>query len=1046
MLRRLNCGALAMFGKDKGDFPSKELEVMAFWDERGIFQKSIQRRAKAEQFSMYDGPPFATGLPHYGHILAGTIKDVTCRYKTMKGFCVPRRFGWDCHGLPVENEIEKAHGLSGASAIATFGVANFNEECRKIVLRYTEEWKKTVRRMGRWVEFDKTYRTMDKSYMESVWWVFGELWKKGLVYEGFKVMHFSPKLGTPISNFEANLNYQLVDDPSLTVKIWLEEKGAFALVWTTTPWTLPSNLAIAVGPEIEYVKVKGFESGDNYILAQALLLSYFKDGEYEILESFLGKELVGLEYEPLFPYFKGHPSAFRVLEGNFITVADGTGIVHMAPAFGEDDYNVCKQAGIEIVCPVDANCQFTAEVSDYQGQFVKDADKEIIRRLKGEGKVFRHATIRHRYPFCWRTDKPLIYKAVSTWFVAVETIKEKIIKNNELIHWVPGHIKIGRFGKWLENARDWAISRNRYWGTPLPIWRAEDGDLIVISSVKMLEELVGKKVDDLHSHFIDDLVIRKDGKVYKRVPEVFDCWFESGSMPYAQNHYPFEKKEETMKAFPADFIAEGLDQTRGWFYTLMVLSTALFDKPAFKNVIVNGIVLAEDGQKMSKRLKNYPEPEVVINKYGSDAIRLYLLHSPVVRAEDTSFTEKGVEGVLKQILIPLWNSYVFLATYAEIYAWKPREESFEKPKSDIDRWILSLLQKLIGDVTTGMDSYQLDLAVEPFVEFIDHLTNWYIRRSRTRFWSDEETEDRQQAFETLYTVLLTLCRISAPYIPFLSETIYQELKHKDSPESVHLCDFPIADESWRDVELEREMQYTKMVVNAGHSLRKEHQIKVRQPLSQAHIVSLDASVIASLSQQKQLIMEELNVKELTFNVDESAFVKYQPKPNYRVLGKKVGKLMNEVKAQIESMGQHVLRTIFDKKAVEIAVEGEVISLTEEDVLIERQVHDGLIAVCVGPITIALDTHITPELEREGIARELINKINTMRKSLGFEITDRISVVMETTPKVEEAFLAFDNYVLQEVLAKSFVFANCKNGIEVDINGNTTVMELQVVRK
>lgn len=1033
-----------MFGKEKGDFPKKEEEVLELWDQKEIFKKSIELRAKSFHFSFYDGPPFATGLPHYGHILAGTIKDVVARYKTMKGFCVPRRFGWDCHGLPVENEIEKAHNLSGASAIEKFGVDNFNEECRKIVLRYTEEWKKTVRRMGRWVEFDRTYKTMDKTFMESVWWVFKELWDKGLVYEGFKVMHFSPKLGTPISNFEANLNYRLVDDPSLTVKFYLEEKDAYALVWTTTPWTLPSNLAIAVGPEIEYVKIRGIETEENYILAKALVPTYFKEGEYALLESFGGKELLGLTYEPLFPYFKGHSNAFRVLEGGFITVADGTGVVHMAPAFGEDDYAVCKSAGIEIVCPVDANCHFTEEVRDYEGQFVKDADKDIIRRLKNEGKVFRHATIRHRYPFCWRTDMPLIYRAVSTWFVAVEKIKDKIIANNQLIHWVPSHIKVGRFGKWLENARDWAISRNRYWGTPLPIWRADDGDIIVISSVEELEERVHEKVSDLHSHFIDRLLIRAGGKVYRRVPEVFDCWFESGSMPYAQNHFPFENKEETMKDFPADFIAEGLDQTRGWFYTLNVLSTALYDQPAFKNVIVNGIVLAEDGQKMSKRLKNYPEPEVVIKKYGSDAIRLYLLHSPVVRAEDISFTEKGVEGVLKQILIPLWNSYLFLATYAEIYGWIPTSDSFDRPSSDIDRWMLSLLQKLTQDVECGMDRYQLDLAVEPFVEFIDQMTNWYIRRSRTRFWNDENTEDRRQAFETLYTVLLALSKISAPFIPFISESIYQELKRPNSPESVHLCDYPKEDEYLRDVQLENEMQYTKMVVNAGHSLRKEHQVKVRQPLSHAHIVSSDPSVIASLSGQKQLIMEELNVKDLTFNVDESAFVKYQPKPNYRVLGKKVGKLMNQVKTQIESMEQHVLRTLFERKPVEIAIEDEVISLTEEDVVIERQVHDGLIALCVGPITIALDTHITPDLEREGIAREIINKINTMRKSAGFEITDRIAVSMETTKKVEEAFFFFDDYVKKEILATSFVFEKCPNGIEVDINGNPSLISITVI--
>lgn len=1028
-----------MFEKEKGSFPEKEERVLAFWEKGDIFRKSLAIRKKSPRFSFYDGPPFATGLPHYGHILAGTIKDVVARYKTMKGFCVPRRFGWDCHGLPVENEIEKSHNLSGALAIEKYGIANFNEECRKIVQRYTEEWKKTVLRMGRWVEFDRTWRTMDKDYMESVWWVFGELWKKGLVYEGYKVMHYSPKLGTPISNFEANLNYRLVDDPSVTVKFKLKGKDEYLLVWTTTPWTLPSNLAVAVKPDLEYVKILDSEKGEKYILAKGRLPQYYKEGGYEILDTFKGEKLIELTYEPILPYFAKQKRAFRVLGGEFVSLEDGTGLVHMAPAFGEDDFALCKSAGIEIVCPIDQNCNFTNEVPEYEGLFVKDADKEIIRRLKNEGKVFHHATIHHRYPFCWRTDMPLIYRAVSTWFVAVEKIRDAIIANNQLIHWVPHHIKDGRFGKWLENARDWAVSRNRYWGTPLPIWRADDGDLLVVSSVKELEDLTKTKVNDLHRHFIDPLVIKAKGKEYRRVAEVFDCWFESGSMPYAQNHFPFENQEETMKDFPADFIAEGLDQTRGWFYTLMVLASALYDKPAFKNVIVNGIVLAEDGQKMSKRLKNYPEPELVINKYGSDAIRLCLLYSPVVRGEDISFSEKAVDGVLKQLLLPLWNSYVFLATYAEIYKWVPKSDRFDRPHADIDRWILSLLQKLIADVESGMDRYELDAAVQPFVEFIDHLTNWYIRRSRGRFWSDENTDDRKQAFETLYTVLLTLAEIAAPFIPFISESIYQELRREKSPESVHLCDFPKIDASLRDVELENEMKYTRLVVGAGHSLRKEHQIKVRQPLKHGHIVSANRDVLESLKDQEHLIKEELNVKELSFHWDESQFVQYKPKPNYRALGKKVGKMMDKVKTQIEGLKHTELHAIFKKQPVEIVVEGEVISLTEEDVLIEKQVHEGLIAVCIDDVTIALDTHITPELEDEGIARELVNKINLMRKTNGLEVTDRINVSMETTPKVAGALSLYEKFIKGEILAKEIRLEKCPAGVEIDINGNPSLI-------
>jgi isoleucyl-tRNA synthetase len=1033
-----------MFKKDKESFAKREERVLAFWTKEDIFQKSLKNRVDAEHFSFYDGPPFATGLPHYGHILAGTIKDVVARYKTMKGFSVPRRFGWDCHGLPVENEIEKSHNLSGALQIEAYGIDKFNEECRKIVLRYTSEWKKTVLRMGRWVEFDKTYHTMDISFMESVWWVFSEIWKKGLVYEGFKVMHYSPKLGTPISNFEANLNYREVDDPSLTLKFELVDEKAYILVWTTTPWTLPSNLGLAVGPKLEYVKIREKESLEIYILAKNRVGTYFPDGNYEVIESFLGEKLIGRSYVPIMPYFKDHKNAFTILKGDFVALDEGTGIVHTAPAFGEDDFYVCKEAGIEIVCPIDVNCMFTDEVPDYKGLFVKDADKEIIRRLKSEGKVFKHQTIRHRYPFCWRTDLPLIYRAVSTWFIAVEKIKDKILANNELIHWVPDHIKSGRFGKWLESARDWAVSRNRYWGTPLPIWRADDGDMIVIGSVKELEEKTGKKVEDLHRHFIDHLTFKENGREYKRVSEVFDCWFESGSMPYAQNHYPFENKEETMREFPADFIAEGLDQTRGWFYTLTVIATALFDQPAFLNVIVNGIVLAEDGHKMSKRLKNYPDPEVVIDKYGSDAIRLCLLNSPVVRAEDMNFSEAAVEGVLKQVLLPLWNSYFFLATYAEIYEWIPTSDQYDRPKADIDRWILSLLQKLIEDVETAMDQYKLDQAVEPIVAFIDGLTNWYIRRSRTRFWAEENTEDRRQAFETLYTVILTVSKLAAPVMPFLTDAIYQELKRDLCKESIHLTDFPKVDEYLRDIELEEEMKHTQAIVNSGHALRKEHQIKVRQPLKKAHIISSDTLLLEGLKRHEHLIKEELNVKELDFHQDESQFVQLKPKPNFRVLGKKVGKFMNQVKEIVDRFDQKILQKLSNKEVVTIEVEGQEILLGEEDVLVERQVLEGLVAACVGSVTIALDTLITEDLKKEGIAREIINKINTLRKQEGFEVTDRIEIKFEAPKDIEEAFTLFKDYISGEILAKEVLFCPVPQGKEIDINENIAKLAIAKV--
>ncbi len=1030
--------------EEKETFPSREERVLEYWTSREIFQKSLSIREKSPQFSFYDGPPFATGLPHYGHLLAGTIKDVVPRYKTMKGFYVPRRFGWDCHGLPVENEIEKAKGLSGRPEIEAFGIDKFNEACRNIVLRYTEEWKSTVNRMGRWVDFDQTYRTMDVSFMESVWWAFYELYAKGLVYEGFKVMPFSAKLGTPLSNFEANLNYQDVDDPSLTVVFPLvDEPGVALLAWTTTPWTLPSNLAVAVGSDIDYVKIKVKDSDFLYILAKERLGSYFKDpSEYSVLETMKGKQLSGKRYQPLFSYFTNdrQDKAFRVLVDDFVSTEDGTGVVHMAPAFGETDFFACTAAGIELVCPVDSNGKFTKEVPDYQGIFVKDADKEIIRKLKGEGRVFRHTQIRHRYPFCWRSDTPLIYRAVRTWFVSVEKIKDRLIANNQEITWVPGHIKDGRFGKWLENARDWAISRNRYWGTPIPIWRSEDGDIIVIGSKGELEKRVGKSVDDLHRHFIDDLTFEENGKLYKRIPEVFDCWFDAGSMPYAQNHYPFENEKKTEEAFPADFIAEGLDQTRGWFYTLNVLSTALFDKPAFKNVIVNGIILAEDGNKMSKRLKNYPDPQKMINEYGADAIRLFLLGSNAVMADDLRFSERGVEQVMRQVMIPFWNSHVFFSTYAQIYNWSPSKRA-EQSLSAIDKWIISKTQKLIKDVTEAMDGYLLKEAVLPFVDFVDSLTNWYIRRCRSRFWADDDTPDRRAAFSTLYQVLSSVVKVAAPFIPFLAEAIYLELKGAGDPESVHLCDFPTFDASQYDEGLEKEMSATQVVVSNAHALRKEHKLKVRQPLKMAHVICADEVLLSALKRQEVLIAEELNVHKVAFSSKEEEFVSLACKPNFRVLGKKVGSKMKLAQEVIGAFDQQKMAALLSGNSVSIDLEGEEIVLTPDDVAVERAVREGLVARSELGITVALDTELTEELIVEGMARELINKINTMRRENGYHVTDRIDICIDTTDRLKEAFAVHKELILHEVLGVNVEFGPCKEGTEWDINGEKSQIAL-----
>ena len=1019
-----------MFEVKKESFSEREESVLALWKDCDAYRKSVVGRKGKKRFVTYDGPPFATGLPHYGHILAGTIKDTVLRYWTMQGYEVPRRFGWDCHGLPVENEIEKAKELSGAPSIEKFGIANFNEECRSIVKRYAKEWQKTVTRMGRWVDFADTYHTMDPHFMESVWWVFAQLWEKGLVYEGFKVMPFSAKLGTPLSNFEANLNYRDVDDPSLTVKLKLrDEPNVSLLVWTTTPWTLVSNLAVVVNPELDYVIIE--HEDEQLVMAKERVSAYFKE-EPKIVKELKGSELAGKKYYPPFDLFleSASPNSFQVLCDEFVEASDGTGLVHAAPAFGETDFFVCQKHDIELVCPVDQNGRFTEEVPEYAGQFVKDADKAIMRKLKEEGKVFKQATIRHRYPFCWRSDTPLLYKSVSTWFISVEKIKHELIAANKKIHWMPGHIQSGRFGKWLENARDWAVSRNRFWGTPLPIWRSDDGDCIVMSSVDDLEKYSGKRVDDLHRHFVDEITFEKDGKTYQRVSEVFDCWFESGSMPYAQ-----DAEKETAHV-PADFIAEGLDQTRGWFYTLNVLSVALKGEPAFKNCIVNGLLLAEDGNKMSKRLKNYPEPEIVIHKYGADAIRLFLISSPAAYGDDVRFTERGVELTMRQVLIPLWNSFVFLSTYANIYEWKP--ENCEKPSEGIDRWILSKLQSLVQTVTSAMETYNLADAVHPFVAFIDQLTNWYIRRCRPRFWSEEDSPDRRAAFTTLYTVLKTLAKIAAPFIPFMSESIYQQLKTDDEPISVHLCDFPEFDAQLFDEKLEQEMGAVQSAVSQGHALRKAHKLKVRQPLAKAHVVASEAKILDALQKQKQLICDELNVKDVEFHADEGEFVTYVPKANFRNLGRKVGKLMPKVKASIESFSADQMKQLESDGKLNLEIDGETIELTSDDVEIERSVKGDLVASSEGGITVALDTVLNDELIDEALAREIVNKLNTMRRNEGFEVSDRITITIDSSEKVKACYERHKDYIEGETLVKSASFETTQ-GTQWDLNGESATI-------
>ena len=1029
-------------------FPKVEEDVLQFWKENGTFNKSLENRKGAPEFVFYDGPPFATGLPHYGHLLAGTIKDVVPRYQTMRGKYCERTFGWDCHGLPVEYEMEKLLKLSGKKEIEDYGIGKFNEECRSIVLRYTNEWERIVTRMGRWVDFKNGYRTMDTPYMESIWNIFKQLWDKGLIYEGHKILPYCARCSTPLSNFEANQGYMEVTDPAITIRFKVVgEENTYLLAWTTTPWTLPSNMALTAGPEIDYVKVK--DGADYYILARSRLSAYYKKDEMpEIVAEMKGADLVGMTYEPLFPYFAHmkDEGAFRVINAGFVSTEDGTGIVHTAPGFGEDDAVAGRENGVPGVCPIDEECRFTALVPDYVGRSVKETDKDIIQRLKEEGKLVHRGTIKHNYPHCWRDDSPLIYKAVSTWFVKIDPIKEKMLKSNDGMSWVPDHIKYGRFGKWLENARDWAISRNRYWGCPLPIWRNVDtGEMICVGSVAELEELSGEKITDIHKHFVDKIEIKsKTGAILRRVPEVLDCWFESGSMPYAQNHYPFENKEHFENHFPADFIAEGLDQTRGWFYTLVVLSSALFERPPAKNVIVNGLILASNGQKMSKRLKNYPDPLDIVHEYGADALRLFLLGSPVVRAEDLKFSEEGIKEVMRNVMLPLWNSFSFFTTYANVDKWEPAADGAcpKDLKNPLDRWILSSLADMVEEVRNAMDAFQLQKAANRFEKFAEDLTNWYIRRSRRRFWKSQNDSDKNDAYATLYYALITFTKCAAPFIPFITEEIYRTLRTDSMPESVHLCDYPEAETFRRDSALEKQMEATRTAVSLGRFIRTQRNLKVRQALSRALLVSDDAQIREMIGETASIIAEELNVKELVIRENEEDLVTLSAKANFKALGPKLGPKMKEAAALIAKLESSQVAALVKGGAVSLTLaDGTSFEITEKDLSIARAEKEGFAAASENGITIALDTELTPELVEEGLAREFISKVQNIRKEMLLDVSDRIHIKFAANEEVAKALKNYEEHIASEVLSLSCEKVEALEGESTDLNGLAIVISV-----
>ena len=1011
-----------------------ELGVLQAWDRNDIFQKTLAKTQAQPPFIFYDGPPFATGLPHYGHLLAGTIKDIIPRFWTMRGRHVERRFGWDCHGLPVEMEIEQALGVSGKAGIEQFGIANFNNECRKIVLRYTREWEKTVRRMGRWVDFRNDYRTMDASFMETVWWVFRQMWDQDLVYEGYKVLPFSTRLGTVLSNFEANLNYKDVQDPAITVRFAAEgEEQVFFIAWTTTPWTLPSNLALAVGSDIDYVKVRDHADRVGYIMAEARLKTYFpKEDSYTIEARYQGKDLAGRAFIPLFPYFAAQKEAgaFRVIESEHVTTEDGTGIVHMAPAFGEEDFYACQQAGIPLVNPVDDDGRFTPDVRDFAGLHVKEADPKIIQQLKQAKQLVHQGTVQHSYPFCWRSETPLIYKAVNTWFVRVEAFRERLVKNNQLTAWVPDHLRDGRFGNWLSSARDWAISRNRYWGTPLPIWKNDTGsEVVCLGSIDELAERTGTRVDDLHREFVDDLTFpdATGNGVMRRVPQVFDCWFESGSMPYAQIHYPFENAEHFSRVFPADFIAEGLDQTRGWFYTLAVVAAALFDKPAFHNVVVNGLVLAEDGKKMSKRLKNYPEPEEMLAEHGADALRLYLINSPLVRAEELRFSERGVRDTVRRLLLPWWNAYKFFVTYALVDEWRPAHAPEGPSPNILDRWILSRKQTLIRRVSAEMEQYRLYNVVPALLDFLGELTNWYVRLNRRRFWSEadatatgKEVTDKQFAYQALYDVLLTFSKLMAPFTPFLADAIYTNLvtlQEDGAKESVHLEPFPDYDESQVDTRLEDAVTRMQRVILLGRSLRNERKVKVRIPLQTLTILHRQQGILDELRPLEGYMQEELNVKELVYSTAEAEKVTLSAQPNAQLLGPRFGKTFGQIRKRITALPLDQMLRL--EAGEPIQLHGD--AFQPEEIRILRHAREGLPDVRSDRfISIDFPCELNDALIAEGLAREVVHYIQQLRKEAGYQVEDRIAVSYEADGRLHDAITQHRTYIQQETLARALV--------------------------
>ncbi len=998
------------------DFPALERSVLDYWAADKTFVASVEGREAgvdgSNEFVFYDGPPFANGLPHYGHLLTGYAKDVVPRYQTMRGRRVERRFGWDCHGMPAEVEAEKQLGITTKAEILQMGVAAFNEACRTSVLRYTSEWERYVTRQARWVDFQNDYKTLDLNYMESVMWAIKTLWDKGLIYEGFRVLAYCWRCETPLSNTETRMDDVYKDRVDPTLAVWFKlETGERIAVWTTTPWTLPSNLALAVGPDVDYAVLE--KDGDRVIVGAARVSYYGAELEgYQQVEVVKGRELVGRRYEPLFAFLVPHagPEAYKVLGADFVTVEDGTGVVHLAPAFGEDDQTACNAAGIPTIVTVDDRARFTSLVPEYEGEQVFDTNKPIVRALKERGVVLRHESYTHSYPHCWRCDTPLVYKAVSSWFVKVTAFRDRMVELNQQIDWTPGHIKDGQFGKWLENARDWSISRNRFWGSPIPVWKSDDPAyprMDVYGSLAELERDFGVKVTDLHRPFVDELVRPNPddptGKsMMRRVPEVLDCWFESGSMPFAQVHYPFENVEWFENHYPGDFIVEYIPQTRGWFYTLHVLATALFDRPAFRSCVCHGILLGEDGRKMSKSLRNYPDVSEVFDKYGSDAMRWMLMSSPILRGGDALVSETSIRDAVRHVLLPMWNVYYFFTLYANAahHQAKARTDSAHV----LDRYILAKTQELVAQTTSQLDAYDVSGACGSVRSYLDALTNWYVRRSRDRFWAGDA-----DAFDTLYTVLLALARVMAPLAPLTTEEVYRGLTGE---RSVHMADWPSADAYPAEHSLVASMDRVRDVCSAALFLRKAKGLRVRLPLSRLTVAVAGAEELADFV---GLVKDEVNVKEVVLTSDVAAHCEQVLTVVPRALGPRVGGAVQQVIKAVKA-GEWSLVDGAPTAAGVTLQEGEYeLRLVAADAEHSAPLPGGEAGVVV------LDTALTPSLEAEGLARDVVRVVQQARREADLAVTDRITLVLQASAELEAAVRAHQEFVAGETLASSMDF-------------------------